>query len=71
MKTLQLVQSNNRLQAIRLSITAGLAMLFLAALLWASASGTPTIASSAIDYEARALSNGSVITIGVTADLSN
>lgn len=70
MKTLQLVQSNRKLQAIRLSITAGLAMLFLAALLWVSASGTPTIASSAIDQEAGALNNGSVITIGVAAALS-
>lgn len=70
MKTLQLVQSNRGLQAIRLSITVGLAMLFLAALLWVSASSTPTIASSATNQEAGALSNGSVITIGVAADLS-
>lgn len=70
MKTLQLVQSNRRLQAIRLGITVGLAMLFLAALLWVSASGAPTIASSAIDQEAGALSNGSVITIGVASSQS-
>ncbi len=71
MKTLQLVQSNRKLQAIRLSITAGLAMLFLAALLWVSASGTPTIASPPIAEEAGALNSGSVITIGVAADLSS
>ena len=70
MKTLQLVQSNRRLQAIRLGITVGLAMLFLAALLWVSASGAPTIASSAIDQKAGSLSNGSVITIGVASSQS-
>ncbi len=70
MRTLQLVQSNRRLQAMRLGITVGLATLLLTALLWASASGMPTIASSSADQETRALNNGSVITIGVAAALS-
>lgn len=42
----------------------------LAALLWATVSSGPAIASSPADREASALSNGSVITIGVAADLS-
>ena len=71
MKILQLVQSNSRLQAIRLGITVGLATLLLAALLWVSASGAPAIASSPIAQEAGALNSGSVITIGVAADVSS
>ena len=70
MKSLELAQSNRRLRAVRLGITVGLATLFLAALLWASANSTSTMASLPADQEAGALSNGSVITVGVASALS-
>jgi branched-chain amino acid transport system substrate-binding protein len=61
---------NRRLQAMRLSITVGLAVLFLLVLLWASAGSTPAVASLSAAQEAAVLNNGSVITIGVAAALS-
>lgn len=62
-------QSNYR--ALPLGVTVGLATLFLAALFWATASSAPTMASPPpSDQESGALSNGSVITIGVAAALS-
>ncbi|MEA3339699.1 MAG: branched-chain amino acid ABC transporter substrate-binding protein, partial [Chloroflexota bacterium] len=64
------VQSNRKLRFVRLSIPAGLAMLFVVILLWASASSAPAIASPPTVQEATVLDNGSVITIGVAADLS-
>jgi len=53
-----------------LGITVGLAMLFLTTLLWASANGAPTMASSPAHQGSSVLSNGSVITIGATAPLT-
>ena len=70
MKTLKLVRSKRGRQAIRLGISLGLAMLFLTGLLWISASSTPASASLQAAKEITALNNGSVITVGVAADLS-
>jgi branched-chain amino acid transport system substrate-binding protein len=67
---LQRQQSNGRLQAMRLGITVGLAVLLLATLLWAAASCVPTAASSSADQGGRVPSSASVITIGVAAGLS-
>jgi len=70
MENLRLAQSDRRLRATRLSITVGLAMLFLAILLWASVGSTPTVASPPAAAQATVLNNSSVITIGVAAALS-
>ena len=64
------VQSDGRLQVVRLSIPVGLAMLFVVILLWASTGGTPAIASPPAVAEAMVLNNGNVITIGVATDMS-
>jgi branched-chain amino acid transport system substrate-binding protein len=56
--------------ASAISLAVLLAISFLAVLACTGASGVPTIALSYTDQEAGALSNNSVITIGVAADLS-
>jgi len=64
--------SNRKLQVIRLCMTVGLAMFFVAILLLlASRSNLPTLASSPASTEDSILNNGTVITIGVAAALSD
>ena len=70
MKYLRSVQSYRDRQTVWMSITAGLAVLAVALLLWAGAGSTPAIASPPAAPETAALSNGSVITIGVASTLS-
>jgi branched-chain amino acid transport system substrate-binding protein len=70
MESLRSVQSNRKLQVVRLSIPVGLAMVFVVILLWVCMGGAPAIASPPAVAEAAVLSNGDVITIGVAAALS-
>jgi len=70
MNSLKLAQPSRRLRVAQLGITVGLATLFLVVLLRASTSSAPAVASPSVAQEATALNNGSVITIGVAADLS-
>jgi len=67
---LRSVQTDRDLQTVWMSITAGLAVLAVALLLWAGAGSTLAIASPPSDPGTRVLSNGSVITIGVASSLS-
>lgn len=73
MESLNLVQSNRWRLAVPLGmavVLATLLLLMLPVLSSAGASKAPTIASSSADQGTASLSNGSVITIGVAADLS-
>ena len=70
MRDLRSVRSDRDLQTVWMSITAGLAVLAVALLLWAGAGITPAIASPPAAPETTALSNGSVIAVGVASTLS-
>jgi basic membrane protein A len=70
MENLSSIKSNRRVRAVRFGVSVGLATLLLAALRLMGANSAPTVASAPTGEGIGALSNGSVITIGVAQDLS-